>query len=267
MSVPFIKMHGLGNDFVVFDHRQRSIDITPQIAAKLADRRLGVGCDQIVQITAPRPEGVEAHAQMLIFNADGSQAEMCGNAARCVAKYLRQILGLQDNILTLQTLAGPIMIKPAAQGLEAVDMGKPTYGQPDETITTALGASYKFTEVSMGNPHCVIFVPEVLKFPLAVEGEQLETHVRFPNRTNVEFVQVLSADHIRMRVWERGVGITPACGTGACAAAVAAIINGLTARELTVTLDGGDLAVNWQNDDHVIMTGPANESFRGEINF
>ncbi|MBF0455892.1 MAG: diaminopimelate epimerase [Magnetococcales bacterium] len=267
MAIPFIKMHGLGNDFILFDHRERPLEITPERAALWADRRLGVGCDQIVQIVSPTAGDPAAIGEMRIFNADGSRAEMCGNAARCVAKYLRQIMRLPDETLVLQTLAGPISIHPRPGGLEAVDMGRPVCGQSGESITIQQGVSYTFTEISMGNPHCVIFMPEVAGFPLAVVGPQLECHSRFPNRTNVECVQVLDRQQIRMRVWERGVGITPACGTGACAAAVAAMLNGLTDRQVRVVLDGGELDIHWRSDDHVVMTGPASESFRGEINF
>jgi diaminopimelate epimerase len=267
MSIPFIKMHGLGNDFVLFDHREKALEITPERAALLADRRLGVGCDQIVQIVAPIADGIEAHGEMRIFNADGSRAEMCGNAARCVAKYLRQKLGLWEKTLVLQTLAGPIRIQPRGRGLESVDMGKPSYDAPGESLTTPKGERVIFSAVSMGNPHCVIFHPEVEGLSLEDLGPPLEHHRRFVNRTNVEFVQVLDSQHVRMRVWERGVGITPACGTGACAAAVAASLNGHTGRSVTVSLDGGDLDIVWRSDDHVIMTGPASESFHGEINF
>ncbi|MBF0445149.1 MAG: diaminopimelate epimerase [Magnetococcales bacterium] len=267
MTLPFIKMHGLGNDFVVFDHIKKPHKITPQLAAKLADRRMGVGCDQVIQLLAPSKNRPLVHAEMRIYNGDGSQAEMCGNAARCVAKYLRCTMNLPTQTLTLQTLAGLIKIQPKGGGLEAVDMGRPIYGKAGEPITTQSGNSYKFTQVSMGNPHCVIFLPSLDGFPLAVEGPQLESHERFPHRTNVEFVQVLNQKEIRMRVWERGAGITLACGTGACAAGVAAVLNGHAQREVVVKLDGGDLDIFWRSDDHVIMTGPATISFHGEINF
>ncbi|MBF0447511.1 MAG: diaminopimelate epimerase [Magnetococcales bacterium] len=264
----FIKMHGLGNDFVIFDHRYDPLEITAERASRLADRRLGVGCDQIIQILPPADDGPPAMAEMRIFNADGSRAEMCGNAARCVAHYLRNNMGLPKETLTLQTLAGLIQIQPRDNGLESVQMGRPETGQPGEFITTALGRRYQFTEVSMGNPHCVIFLPELAGFPVEEEGPALETHPRFPHRTNVEFVQVLDSKTIRMRVWERGAGVTPACGTGACAAAVAAILNGhTTQRQVRVCLDGGDLDIVWRPDDQVIMTGPATESFHGEIIF
>jgi diaminopimelate epimerase len=164
-------------------------------------------------------------------------------------------------------LAGLIHIQPRGRGLESVDMGRPIYGQPGESITTKQGRTYQFTDVSMGNPHCVIFQPEVNDFPLTVEGPLLENHDRFPNRTNVEFVQVLDRQRLRMRVWERGVGVTPACGTGACATGVAAMLNGHTDRQVVVILDGGELDIVWRSDDHVIMTGPATTSFHGEINF
>lgn len=273
MNIPFIKMHGLGNDFVVLDHRQNPLEITPEQAARLADRRLGIGCDQIVQIVPA--DVATAHVQMRIYNADGSQAEMCGNAARCVGLYLRKGGGRpeegtkanENETLILQTLAGLIHVSPQGQALVSVDMGKPLIDPLQSTLTTPDGHLHTFTGVSMGNPHCVIFCPEVDRVPLALEGPPLENHPRFPNRTNVEFVQILDADHIRMRVWERGVGVTPACGTGACAAAVATQARGLTdRRRLVVSLDGGDLVIDWRPDNRVIMTGPATESFRGEIN-
>ncbi|MBF0380531.1 MAG: diaminopimelate epimerase [Magnetococcales bacterium] len=267
MTLPFIKMHGLGNDFVVFDHTKNPHEITAELAARLADRRFGVGCDQVIQLLAPTQNRAAVHAEMRIYNGDGSQAEMCGNAARCVAKYLRQTLNLPTETLTIQTLAGLIKIQPKGGGLEAVDMGKPIYGKAGEPIKTKTGTEYKFTQVSMGNPHCVIFLPTLDGFPLAQEGSLLESHKRFPHRTNVEFVQVIDPKKIHMRVWERGAGITLACGTGACAAAVAAVLNGHTQREVVVKLDGGDLDILWRSDDHVIMTGPATISFHGEINF
>ncbi len=265
MNRPFIKMHGLGNDFVVFDHLKDAFEIDGAKAAKIADRRLGVGCDQIIQILPAAADGTQAHAEMRIFNADGSRAEMCGNAARCVAKYLRGAMDLPGETLIVQTLAGLIRIQPRAGGLEAVDMGRPVSGSVGEAISVASGERFDFTEVSMGNPHCVVFVEEVATFPLERVGPILETHERFPNRSNVEFVQVLDAGRIRMRVWERGAGITPACGTGACAAAVAAVLNGHVQRQVTVVLDGGELDILWRDDDHVIMTGEAAVSFHGAI--
>ncbi|MBF0284925.1 MAG: diaminopimelate epimerase [Magnetococcales bacterium] len=278
--MPFVKMHGLGNDFVVLDHRRSPREISPRLAARLADRRLGVGCDQIVQLLPPRSGG---DVEMRIYNADGSQAEMCGNAARCVGLYTSQRDQRALEVLTLETLAGAVRIWPEGWRRFAVDMGPPRFapaeipallpegsppGANDEGRVVNLpleieGTLYHATLVSMGNPHCVIPVASVEAVPLERIGPLLEHHPAFPRRTNVEFIQTLDRETVRMRVWERGVGITPACGTGACAAGVAAFLLGVVGRRVTVRLDGGDLTILWSESGNVIMTGAAAESFHG----
>ncbi|MBF0138176.1 MAG: diaminopimelate epimerase [Magnetococcales bacterium] len=260
----FTKMHGLGNDFVVLDHLEQKRTVTPQQMAWLADRRYGVGCDQVVELVAGESR---AQARMIIHNADGSQAEMCGNAARCVGLYLRRHRGMLDPELTLETGAGLVKVRCETPELFAVDMGTPKFGgeksltvtwSPHENPVPVPGVV-----VSMGNPHFVVFRPDVAEVPLERVGAELSENAAFPGRTNVEFVQVLDSGRVRMRVWERGAGITPACGTGACAAAVAAAARGATGRRVVVHLDGGDLTIHWQENDRVIMTGPAVEVFQG----
>ncbi|MBF0426536.1 MAG: diaminopimelate epimerase [Magnetococcales bacterium] len=264
-------MHGLGNDFVLLDRLDGSPGVTPEEVAWLADRRLGVGCDQVVELV---PE-TGAAARMIIHNADGSQAEMCGNAARCVGLYLRKYRGVTDAEMVLATGAGPVRLFPVTgTNRVAVDMGCPTFSG-ERTLTIArvspahgvpgVEQGVSGTVVSMGNPHFVVFADDVAAVALADVGPLLSEHVAFPNRTNVEFVQILDSANVRMRVWERGAGITPACGTGACAAAVAAAERGLTGRKVTVRLDGGELVIDWQEGGRVVMTGPAVEVFRGTL--
>ena len=266
----FVKMHGLGNDFVVFDARERAIDLSPAKARAIADRHFGVGCDTIVVI---RPGGAEVDASIQFFNADGSESESCFNATRCVARLLFEERGLAR--VKLSTKGGILTCSDTGKGLVMVDMGPPRLewrqvplaGEVD-TADFPLevgGATLQASAVSMGNPHCVIFVPDAQKAPLTTLGPKIETLSFFPRRTNVEFAQVLDTEHIRMRVWERGVGITQACGSGACATLVAAARRGLTGRKATLALDGGELVIEWRDDDHVIMTGPAAMSFIGEI--
>ncbi|MBF0124955.1 MAG: diaminopimelate epimerase [Magnetococcales bacterium] len=273
----FIKFHGLGNDFVLLDHldhTEQPVTVTAALAAALANRRWGVGCDQVVELQpATTPT---AHALMRIYNADGSQAEMCGNAARCAASYLRRHRHIPADILSLETLAGLIRIQATADGLWRVDMGMPrlegrdiptiwsgpVYNQPLQLD----GQTYRITAVSMGNPHCVVFDPLPDAVSLEQIGPRLSEHPAFPQRTNIELVQVINRHNIRVRVWERGSGLTPACGTGACAAVVAAAWHQLTNRQVTVHLDGGTLEITWCDEDNrVLMTGPATEVFVGYI--
>lgn len=267
-GLPFRKMHGLGNDFVVLDTRQADLMLTPKAARAIADRHTGVGCDQIMIIERPRNGG---DAYIAIRNSDGGIVEACGNGFRCVARLLLDESG--KNTLTLETVAGPV--KAARNGaLIAVDMGPARTDWKDIPLSEAkdtlrLGIGEGLLQdpvgVNMGNPHAVFFVADVNAVDLADVGPKLEHHPLFPQRTNVEAVQVLSRTHLRMRVWERGAGITRACGTGACAAAVAAARRGLTERKVTVTLDGGDLHVEWRTDNHVMMTGPTAEIFTGTL--
>jgi diaminopimelate epimerase len=266
--IRFLKMHGLGNDFVVFDARKQALALEPSEAKLLADRRLGVGCDQIIVIAgAP---GADAH--MRILNADGSEAEACGNAARCVARLLMEEMGGEE--IRLDTRGALLLCRDAGAGLVSVDMGAPTLVwdkipllKPADTNGFALnvdGTPHLVSAVSMGNPHCVLFVEDAEAAPVASLGPRIETHPMFPARTNVEFASVVSRQRLRLRVWERGAGMTRACGSGACATVVAAHRRGLTDDKVEVELDGGVLAIELR-DGHVLMTGPASLSFRGEV--
>jgi diaminopimelate epimerase len=270
----FLKMHGLGNDFAVFDGRIFPVPLTAAIARAIADRKRGIGCDQVIVME----KGTDGAATfMRIFNADGGEVESCGNAARCVAWVL--MAEHETDAIRIATAGGMLSCRTAGQGDVSVDMGPPRLDWREipmaQAVDTAhfelpvpgFGQDYLHhaSAVSMGNPHCVLFVDDPETAPLGELGAAVEHHPWFPYRTNVEFVARLGEDRLRMRVWERGAGITMACGTGACAAAVAANLRGVTGRKVTVTLDGGDLEVEWRDtDDHVLMTGPARFSFAGE---
>jgi len=267
----FLKMHGLGNDFVVFDAREHAIALDGAKAKAIADRHFGVGCDTVVLI---RPGGAEVDAGIQFYNADGSDTESCFNATRCVARLLLDERGLAR--VKLSTKGGILTCSDAGKGLVMVDMGPPRLewrqvpvASEVDTVNFPLnvgGTEFAVSAVSMGNPHCVLFVPDAGQAPVAQLGPRIETLSFFPNRTNVEFAQVLDKGRIRMRVWERGVGITLACGTGACATAVAAIRRGLVDRKVELLLDGGSLTIEWREaDDHVLMTGPTAMPFRGRL--
>ncbi len=273
MEVTFTKMHGLGNDFIVIDTRARELPDPAAFAVKFCERRRGIGADQVLLL---RPSSVGDFG-MKIFNADGSEVEMCGNGVRCLGKYIWDRGLSTSNPLIIETSAG--LIRPERQGeLVRVDMGTPTLtpgdipvaiGGPGPVIDHAFTAGdrkFPITCVSMGNPHAVIFLEEDLgRFPVACYGPIIEHAPLFPKRTNVEFVTVHDSSHITMRVWERGAGETMACGTGASAAGVASMLKRLTERRLTVTLPGGDLIIEWSEDGHVYMTGPAVEVFEGTV--
>lgn len=265
-GIPFRKMHGLGNDFVVLDLRKDSLALTPKSASAIADRRRGIGCDQIMIIEKPKNGG---DAFLAIRNNDGGVVESCGNGSRCVASVLMAETG-KDKII-LETLAGDI-IATRNGDLVSIDMGPanlawqqiPLAKDVDTLhVPVKVGPLHEAVAVNVGNPHAVFFVEDAETVDLAKHGSKVEHHPLFPKRVNVEAVQVLSRGHLRMRVWERGVGITQACGTGACAAAVAAARRDLADRKVTVTLDGGDLFIEWRDDNHIIMTGPVAESFVG----
>ena len=266
--IPFLKMHGLGNDFVVFDARKQGLALDAAAARAVADRRRGVGCDQVIVIGAK--DGADASVR--IFNADGSEVESCGNAARCVARLLME--ETDHDTVRIETKGGPLVCSDAGGGLITVDMGAPVLAWdkvplscPADTNRFMLsvdGTSHAVSVVSMGNPHCVLFVDDADAAPVASLGPRIETHPMFPNRTNVEFVGVRDRSHLRMRVWERGAGITQACGSGACAAVVAAHRRGLADAKVDVELDGGVLQLELR-EGHVFMTGPAALSFRGEV--
>lgn len=271
----FTKMHGLGNDFILIeDFDKNNLANGAELAVRLCNRKTGIGADGLVFILPSET----ADIQMRIFNPDGSEPEMCGNAIRCFARYLYDHGIVKKQTIRVETLAGiripRIIENPAGEALVEVDMGEPELergripmlGEPGKVVAEPLpvnGSTYNVTCVSMGNPHCVIFVDNAEDYPVAAIGPRVETHTAFPNKTNVEFVQVLNENEVRMRVWERGAGITMACGTGACASAVAAHLNGFTGREVIVHLDGGDLFIRWAQDNHVYMMGPAAYVFKG----
>ncbi len=272
----FTKMHGLGNDYVYIDCFREKVPNPEKLAVLMSDRHFGVGGDGLVLIMPSD----NADAGMRMFNADGSEAEMCGNAIRCVGKFLYEHRIVSQDSITIETLAGVkhLQLEIVNNKVDSirVDMGEPQLN-PDlipVNITAELviaapieikGRQYLFTAVSMGNPHCIIFVPEITDEMVLEDGPVIEVHQLFPRKTNVEFIKVISKNLIVMRVWERGSGETLACGTGACASVVAAILNGLTEPVVTVKLRGGDLTVEWdKSTNHVYMTGPAVEVFRGE---
>ncbi|HVZ27387.1 MAG TPA: diaminopimelate epimerase [Rhizomicrobium sp.] len=267
----FRKMQGLGNDFAVFDARNEPVPLTPESARRVADRHFGIGCDTVVLIL---PGSAQADASLRFFNADGGEVEACGNATRCVARLLMEERGLAR--VRIESKGGSLLCSDAGKGLVSVDMGTPGLDWRDIPLAQPMEtAQFQFplenrtitaSAVSMGNPHCILLVGDAEKAPVAQLGPLIEKHPLFPERVNVEFAQVLDKNRIRMRVWERGVGITLACGTGAAATAVAAIRKGLAARKVEVILDGGSLALEWREaDSHVLMTGPAVTSFTGEV--
>jgi len=267
---PFLKMHGLGNDFAVFDARSQALALDEPLARAIADRHRGIGCDQVIVIESSG----DADAFMRIRNADGAEVETCGNAARCVARLLIEETGRKA--VRLQTLAGPIACGDADGGLVTVDMGVPAFAWSRVPLAREVdtnrftlevdGRAFAVAAVSVGNPHCVLFVDDADTTSIAELGPRFETHPMFPEHTNVEFVTVRDRSRLRMRVWERGTGITLACGSGACAAVVAARRRGLIDDKVQVRLDGGVLAVEIrEGDGHMLMTGPAALSFSGEI--
>lgn len=266
----FLKMHGLGNDFVVFDARHDPMQLSAQQVAAIADRHTGVGCDQLIVIGAAR--GATSDAWMSIYNADGSEVSACGNATRCVAWFLMRESG-RDRVV-IETRAGLLDAESRGGWHVAVDMGPAgldwrdiPVSEPVDTLHLPLAAGPLSDPVgvSMGNPHAVFFVPDAEAVDLAAVGPVLEHDRLFPERANIEVAQVLAPNRVRMRVWERGAGITSACGTGACATLVAAARRNLTGRTAEIVLDGGVLGIEWLRDDHVLMTGPAALSFTGRL--
>jgi len=273
MSLRFTKMHGLGNDFVVFDGVRQRVELTPEQLRRLADRRLGVGCDQVLIVEAPTRSDVDFRYR--IFNADGGEVEQCGNGARCFVKFVRD-QGLTDKReIRVETAGGVIVPVLSDDGRVTVDMGVPRFrpaeipflAEQEATIDQldVDGRSVAVTVVSMGNPHAVQVVAAVLRAPVTTEGPAIEHHPRFPERVNAGYMEVRDRANIRLRVWERGVGETPACGTGACAAVVAGIRRGLLDREVRVETRGGVLVIAWGGPGApVTMTGPATTVFEGE---
>lgn len=265
MTIQFRKMHGLGNDFVIVQGGMNDA----ALVRRIADRRHGVGCDQV--LTMEPAQKPEADLFMRIYNPDGSEAQACGNGTRCVARLWMNDHGRDECVI--ETVAGLLYCRAADDNMVTVDMGKPRLGWQDiplaeERDTLHLGVMsgplHDPVAVNMGNPHTVFFVDDVKAVDLAGLGPQVERHVLFPQRTNVEFAQIMAHDQMRLRVWERGTGITQACGSGACAAMVAAVRRGLTGRAAEIVLDGGSLFIEWRAaDDHVLMTGPAAFVFDG----
>lgn len=261
MRVPFIKMHGLGNDFVVIDGRNTAVPaMTPALAAALANRNTGIGCDQLI-VLGPSDQ---ADVQMRIFNHDGGEVESCGNGTRAVGVLL-------GTPATIETRGGLLRVDPADGGV-AVDMGVPrfawdqipiAYAMDTLQMPVAFGTMEHPTAVNVGNPHVIFFVPQCQAIALDRLGPDIEHDPLFPDRVNVNVATIESRSRIRLRVWERGVGETSACGTGACATAIGAMRRGLTDRAVTVALPGGELAVSWTDAGRITMTGPASESFRG----
>lgn len=262
-GLPFMKMHGLGNDFVVIDARVTPVAMTARLACALADRHRGVGFDQLAVIAASD----RADLRLTFYNADGSLSAACGNATRCIARMEMTQTG-QDR-LTLETDHGVLAACDVGHGLTAVNMGQPQLDWQDiplAALTDTLHLPIEGDPVAtgMGNPHCTFFVDDAEAVDLAGRGAALERHPLFPERTNVQFAHLIAPDHLRMRVWERGTGVTLASGSSSCAVAVAAVRRGLTGRKVTLTLDGGDIDVDWR-DDGVWMTGPTAHVFSGVL--
>ena len=272
----FTKMHGIGNDYVYINCFEEEVKEPAKLATIISDRHLGVGSDGIILIL---PSKV-ADCKMRIFNADGSEAQMCGNGIRCVAKYVYDHKITQKNPLTVETLAGTKTIQLFTENGRVskarVNMGKPRLMRSeipmlgketqvvDEILTIDKEVSFRITCVSMGNPHCVIFVDNFDKIDIQKYGPEIECHRVFPERTNVHFVKVHNPKEVTMKTWERGSGITMACGTGASAVCVAGVLNKKTERKVLAHLPGGDLELEWAEDGNVYMTGPATEVFTGE---
>lgn len=271
MKLKFTKMHGLGNDFIVIDARNQELPQLSTFCREYSDRRSGIGFDQALILY---PSG-SADFRMDIYNADGSQVEMCGNGIRCFAKFIWDNDISSKDELTVETLAG--IIKPVKKGaMIQVDMGEPIFDGPAIPVNLdgrIMGhplhiedMDFKITCVSMGNPHAVVFMQDVQSLQIDKYGPKIENHPLFPKRINVEFVMIENREEITVRVWERGAGETLACGTGACASAVASYLNGYTGRDVTVRLPGGNLRINWDaKGNHVYMTGPAVTVFSGEM--
>ncbi|HCQ59842.1 MAG TPA: diaminopimelate epimerase [Sulfitobacter sp.] len=259
-GLPFMKMHGLGNDFVVFDARAEAIDVTPAMAQAIGHRQFGVGFDQLAVITQGTGD-----AHLTFYNSDGSLSAACGNATRCIARYLMDESGRDS--LHLTTARGDLVAKDAGGGLTSVNMGHPQLNWDEvplarEVDTLHLPIDGGPVATGMGNPHCTFFVDDAEAVDLSDLGPRAEHDPLYPERTNVQVAQIVGPDHIRMRVWERGVGVTLASGSSSCATAVAAARRGLTGRAVRIDLDGGTLHIDWR-DDGVWMTGPTMHVFSG----
>ena len=279
MVIEFSKYQGLGNDFILIDNRH-SVEpiITPERAVAMCDRHFGIGGDGVIFVL---PGTTDTDYSMRIYNSDGSEPEMCGNGIRCLAKFIAELEGNGEvnKSYRIDTLAGVIVPKLESNGEVTVDMGEPELtaakipttlaGTEEKVVAQPLEVgdrSWSVTTVSMGNPHCITFVEDISAIALAEIGPLFEHHAVFPQRTNTEFIEVVSSDYIKMSVWERGAGITLACGTGACASVVAGVLNNKCDRSCTVELPGGCLQINWSaTDNRVYMTGPAAKVFHGSL--
>ncbi len=274
MPLKFTKMHGLGNDFVVFDAINQSVTLSPEQVRFIADRRFGVGCDQVLLVEKPKQQGVDFRYR--IFNADGSEVQQCGNGARCFARFVRE-KGLSDkDSIVVETASGVITLTIESDGQVRVNMGRPDFApsslpfqaeaqQPAYEVDVE-GEAVSIGAVSMGNPHAVMQVEDVERAPVERLGPVLESHPLFPERVNVGFMQVLDKSHMRLRVYERGSAETLACGTGACAAMAVGRLWGLLADEVHVSLPGGDLVIRWAGEgEDLWMVGPATTVFEGTI--
>lgn len=279
MAIEFTKYHGLGNDFILIDNRTSTNPVlTPDEAVKWCDRHFGIGADGVI-FTLPGQDGTDY--TMRIFNSDGSEPEMCGNGIRCLARFIADLEGKSNQTVEyrIHTLGGTISPKLRPDGQVTVDMGLPRLlaGEIPTTLAPAEqkvinlplsvdGKTWEVTCVNMGNPHCITFVDDVAAISLEAIGPKFEHHSVFPQRINTEFIQVVRSDYLKMRVWERGAGITLACGTGACASLVAGVLTGKCDRKATVELPGGPLEIEWSSvDQRVYMTGPAEKVFAGKV--
>lgn len=273
-TIPFVKMNGLGNDFVVVDGRTERVHIEADEARHLADRAGGIGCDQVIVLEPSR----SADVRMRILNADGSEVAACGNATRCVAWLLAAETG--RNTVSIDTDAGELIARVGGIDTITVDMGVPRFGWQDIPLSEPFHDTRRIelqagpidnpvlhspSVVNVGNPHAIFWVTDVNAIDLGRIGPMLENHPIFPERANISIAQVMSATHIKLRTWERGAGLTRACGTAACAAAVCAMRKRLTERKVTVSLPGGDLVIEWTPEDRIMMTGPAELEFKGRL--
>ena len=276
-TLRFAKLHGTANDFVFVDAREGFPGDPAALAPVLCDRRRGIGADGLILVE--RPTTGDAHCRMVVYNADGGRPEMCGNGIRALAKFVHDHGLVHADPLRVETDAGVKTIHAIVEDGRVVrvtvDMGVPVWdgraipvaadGEVIERPLEVAGRTWRVTCVSMGNPHCVVFVDDVAELPLAEIGPRFEHHPFFPRGVNTEFIRVVSPERLEMRVWERGAGATLACGTGACAAAVAAARTGRSGRQVMVALPGGDLEIDWRTDDRVLMTGDAVEVFEGRV--
>jgi diaminopimelate epimerase len=274
MRLKFSKMHGIGNDFVVLDATRATLALTAAQIRAVADRHFGIGCDQVLQIEPPRSPDTDFFYR--IFNADGEEVEQCGNGARCFLRYAHEKRLTQKREIRVGTVGGVIVPRLEADGRVTVDMGRPRFEPqkipflaPEQALTYVLvvdGESIEISALSMGNPHAIQIVSDIDDAPVISQGALIEKHPRFPRGVNAGFLQVVSRTHGRLRVYERGAGETLACGSGACAAAVAGVMRGLFDSPLTMAMRGGDLGISWAGaGESVMMSGPAHTVFEGEI--